>query len=491
MNARPQPTEAYSAAGNGRRLRYFPAVSFGPNAVLEKNATLLARTRATYREDPWATALRDKSVANAIGTGIMARPLWGTKAQKAEQRKLWNQWIKRSDADGVLDFYGQQALGWAAWKEAGEVFFRLRNRRPEDGLPVPLQLQVIESEQCPAHYHGYASNGNRIRHGIELDAIGRRRAYWMYREHPGDRSGAVNASELVRVPAEQVIHLYRPLRPGQLRGVPPSAASLVMMLDKRQLTDAKLQNFKLNNLFCLFYTTPVGGDEPLGGGGPLDEAVVDEDDDGAPIAGLEPGTAQELPPGVKPEFSDPPTPGADYAEYNRSLLIEIAASHGIPYEVLTGDLRDVSDRALRLILNEFRRSIEMDQWLYAIPMLCQRVREAWFDQAVLAGKLRIPNYTEIRADVVETTWVPQGWPYSHPVQDVDADIKAIRAGLSSRTRTNMTNGEDSEEIDAEQVEDNRRSDLMELRYDSDGRQQKAATPAAQRPQENQEVENEQ
>jgi lambda family phage portal protein len=469
VTARQQQPEAYSAAGNGRRLRYFPAVSFGPNAVLEKNATLLARTRATYREDPWAVAVRDKSVANAIGTGIMARPCWGTKSQKAEQRKLWNQWIPNSDADGVLDFYGQQALAWTSWREAGEVFIRLRNRRTDDGLAVPLQLQLIESEQCPVHYFGMASNGNRIRHGIEINAIGQRVAYWMYRHHPGDSAPTGEMNNLVRLPAEQIIHLYRPLRPGQMRGIPPSATALVLMLDKRQLTDTKLQNFKLNNLFCLFYTSPAGGEEPLGGAGPLDEAIVGEDEDDAPVAGLEPGTAQELPPGVKPEFSDPPTPGADYAEYNRSLLIEIAASHGVPYEVLTGDLRDVSDRALRLILNEFRRSIEMDQWLYAIPMLCQRVREAWYDQAVLARKLRIPNYTEIRADVVETTWVPQGWPYSHPVQDVDADIKAIRAGLSSRTRTNMTNGEDSEEIDAEQVEDNRRSDLMKLRYDSDAR----------------------
>ena len=110
------------------------------------------------------------------------------------------------------------------------------------------------------------------------------------------------------------------------------------------------------------------------------------DASGAALAGLEPGTMQELPPGRKITFADPPSAGSDYAEFLRGHLLAICASQDVPYEVLTGDLRNVSDRALRLILNEFRRVIEQDQWLYMIPMFCQKVRDAWFDQAVLVGQ---------------------------------------------------------------------------------------------------------
>lgn len=147
----------------------------------------------------------------------------------------------------------------------------------------------------------------------------------------------------------------------------------------------------------------------------------------------------------------------------------IASRLGVPFEVLTGDLRNVSDRALRLILNEFKRLLEMWQWLWFIPQFCQPVREAWFDAAVMSGALNIPGYADLREQVVETLWVPMGWPYSHPVQDVTADVKAIRGGLASRTSINLARGEDAEQIDREQAEDNARADGLGLVHDTDPR----------------------
>jgi len=100
--------------------------------------------------------------------------------------------------------------------------------------------------------------------------------------------------------------------------------------------------------------------------------------------------------------------------------------------------------------------------------------------------LDIPSYAELRDDVTRTLWVPQGWPYSHPVQDVDADIKAIRGGLASRDATVLSNGEDPEEVDSQIAEGNARADRLGLVFDSDPRlttetgqrQQAPATPSA-------------
>lgn len=460
------PTQPNEASGQGRRLQMWRPAGFGPNSALNGASTITARARHAVRNDAWAGTAIERSVSNGVGCGIQAKPAWGTPEQKDQQKQLWAKWLRVSDADGALDFNGQQALAWREWREAGEVFCRLRSRREEDGLPVPLQLQLIESEQCPRDYNATASNGNLIRNGIELNRIGRRVAYWMYRAHPGDDMGLWQSAELVRVPAEEVIHLYRPMRAGQLRGVSDLSPVLVELFNHKNLRDATLERVKLSNLFAGWYVREKGADpDPL-----VKDMATGVDEDATPLAGLEPGTMQELPEGLKPEFSDPPEPGTSYAEFIRGGLQAIAARLGIPYEILTGDLRDISDRALRLILNEFRRLIEMDQWLYMIPQLCQRVRDAWFDAAVLGGTLPIPGYGDIRDDVIKTVWVPQGWPYSHPVQDVDADSKAVRNGFTSRTKVVMTNGEDAEEIDAEQVEDNRRADEAGLAYDSDGRQ---------------------
>lgn len=460
---------AYTAAGHGRRLKIFRSPNVGPNRVtVDGLGTIRNRARAGARNDPWIGTALDKLTSNGVGTGIHCKPMWGDDTLKAAIKALWNPWTREADADGVSDWYGLQGLAWRSWHEAGEVFIRFRNRRPEDGLAVPLQLQLIEAEQCPSELYEVASNGNQVRAGIEFNAIGRRVAYWMYRNHPGDYAHDSRAGELVRVPAEQILHIFEPLRPGQLRGIPRAQSILVRAFTADKLDDAVLERHHIANLFTLFYTSATSPElEPRSG--MLDEMTDDTDVDGTPLAGLEPGTGQELPPGMKPEFSNPPQAGADYAEFIRGHLMAIAARLGVPYEVMTGDLRNVSDRALRLILNEFKRLLETWQWLWFIPQFCQPVREAWFDAAVMSGALEIPGYADLRDEAVETLWVPMGWPYSHPVQDVTADVKAIRGGLASRTGVNLARGEDAEQIDAEQQADNNRADELGLVYDTDPR----------------------
>jgi hypothetical protein len=48
-----------------------------------------------------------------------------------------------------------------------------------------------------------------------------------------------------------------------------------------------------------------------------------------------------------------------------------------------------SARVLRL---NFQREVEMEQWTDFIPKFCDRVTRAFADAAVLAGKVRKPNY---------------------------------------------------------------------------------------------------
>lgn len=468
----------YKAAGTGRRLQLMRALPQGPNSVTVFSlGEIVARSRAATRNDPWAGAAQDKLVANGVGTGIQAKGKWGDEEYRKHEKRKWNAWCKVSDADGAQDFEGQQGLAWREFDEAGEVFVRLRPRRPEDGLPVPLQLQLIEAEQCPAHYYGQASNGNAIRAGIEFDAIGRRVAYWMYGQHPGEFhiGQSIDITLLKRVPADEILHVFEPVRAGQIRGIPRATSALIRMFNLDALDDAVLERQKIANLFGGFFEQDVPDDEGdddtrihdgMGSDGP-EGAGMDPDD--VPIVGLEPGTMGQLPPGWKAKFSEPPSAGSDYPDYYRHGLLAIAARRGVPYEVLTGDLRNVSDRALRLILSEFRRFIETIQWLVFVPRFLQPVREAYFDRAVLSGALEIPGYAELREEVVETLWVPQGWPYSHPVQDVDADLKAIRGGLDSRTASILRRGEDPDEVNEQLEVDKKEADRRGLVLTTDPR----------------------
>ncbi len=179
--------------------------------------------------------------ANLVGDGIKPSSLIEDAALRDRVQRLWLAWTDEADADGLTDFYGLQAMVAREMFVAGECFVRLRTRRAEDRLTVPLQLQLLQSEMLPFEKTETAANGNRIRCGIEFDAIGRRVAYYFRRRHPGDSTdpGQV-VPESVRVPAEDVLHVYRPIDAGQIRGLPHVAPAMVRLFLLDQYDDAEL-----------------------------------------------------------------------------------------------------------------------------------------------------------------------------------------------------------------------------------------------------------
>src|SRR5690606_25784992 len=92
---------------------------------------------------------------------------------------------------------------------------------------------------------------------------------------------------------------------------------------------------------------------------------------------------------------------------------------------------------------------------------------AWMDTAVLAGAISLPNYSAKRRDYLRTRWVPQGWAYIHPVQDVQGKLLEIKGGLASRSEHVLRTGYDAEVIDDENAQDNARARTLGLNYSTD------------------------
>jgi len=125
---------------------------------------------------------------------------------------------------------------------------------------------------------------------------------------------------------------------------------------------------------------------------------------------------------------------------------------------------------LRVVLNEFRRRIQQLQHNQLIFQFCRPVWQRWLDLAVLLGAIAAPNYHRDKADLARVKWIPHGWAYIHPVQDVQAQNLAVRSGFKSRSEVVSEQGYDGEQIDDEIAADNRRGDELNLQYDSDARQ---------------------
>lgn len=468
-----------SGSATGSRARNWTPSGSGPNAAATQGLGLQRRrSRDAVRNDPWAVTAITRWTSNVIGTGIQPYPQHPDKKVRRELKARWADWVPEADADGKLDFYGQQSLAVRTIFQDGEGIARLRRRRPQDGLSVPLQLQLMEGDHLPLELSRPLPNGGEIVNGVEFDAIGRRTHFHLLRRHPGEFGRNFDGQDPARIPADQIIHAYPVLRPGQVRGVPALSTILLRLRSIDSLDDAVMYRQEVANLFAGFITRPdpdADPNNPLTG----DADTYEEDDDGTPIATMEPGTMQELAPGEDVKFSTPPDAGANYEGFMRLQLMAAFASVGMPYELATGDLRGISDRTLRVLVNEFHRLIEQYQWHVVIHQLCRPVWNAWIDALALSGKFHMPDYFSNRHEWLRVLWVPQGWPYFNPVQDVQADKEAVRSGFISRSSIILRKGDDPDQVNAEILADNETADAEGFVFDSDARNKTATGKGVQ------------
>ncbi|MFZ8458445.1 phage portal protein, partial [Staphylococcus aureus] len=80
----------------------------------------------------------------------------------------------------------------------------------------------------------------------------RRKAYWMWPNHPGDTLVNTGGLKSVRIPAEQILHVFEKDRPGQIRGVTAFASVMMKMRDLDDYDDAELWRKKIESCFAAF-----------------------------------------------------------------------------------------------------------------------------------------------------------------------------------------------------------------------------------------------
>lgn len=462
---RPSAT-AYEAAGQGRRLATWDASSGGPNSITQYAlSTMRRRARQLVRNNPHGEAAVEEWASDLIGTGIM--PRWSNiqdEALREAVQLLWSDWTDEADSDDATDFYGLQTLIAKAVVESGECFVRFRQRRPEDGLSVPLQLQVLEADFLDESYESIFG-GNVVRMGIEFGAFGQRVAYWMFRNHPGENSFFLNTVGLdrVRVPASEICHIRALKRPGQLRGVPWLASIIVRLHELDQYEDAELVRKKGAAMFGGFIEEAAqeSMDNPFIG------RRGENDSSGSPVVELEPGTFPVLPPGSSVKFSNPVDVGETYQVWIVQQLRAIAKGLGITYEQLTGDLSQVNYSSIRAGLLQFRRRCEALQWHMLIFQLCRPVLWRWLELAVLSDAIQLPGYYRNRRLYRRVEWKTPGWDWVDPESEINAAIKAVRAGLTSRSAIISARGEVPELVDRQIAADRERAKKYGLVLESD------------------------
>lgn len=440
-------TGGYEAVSTGRRLGMWGTSTHGPTSTLAGSLRIIRdRSRELERNDALVTAGLDTLVANIVGKGIT--PLWMLPDSLMQHKELlqrwWQSFAQSSDFDGICDFYGQQALAVRTMILSGECFGILRHQ--SDGS---VRLQLLEPDYVDETYT-VANAG--IRYGIQFDSQGQPIKYIFYKSHPAESTQGM--PDRVAIPAAQVIHLYKPVRPGQRRGRPWLTSVLLPIHELAQYNDAELVRKKTAAMFGGFLTRTEFAN-------PYTPPELGEVDNG--VIEMEPGTFPELPPGYDVKFSEPADVGGNYDIFNKRQERRIARGFGgLAYHQLTGDLSEVNYSSIRAGNLEFQRQVRQLIEHCVIYRFCQPVLTAALDAAVLAGELDLPDYETQRREYQRIKWTHDGWQWVDPQKDIKAEILAIRAGLKSRAQSISEVGRDIEDVDREILADHLRTDGLIL-----------------------------
>lgn len=445
---------AFDAGKSGRRLRALPTASVAINRQIRSyGAAVLARSRYLAANNAYAAAAKQTYVSALVGLGIKPSSKVKDRALRELLHEVFLDWTDETDADGLTDFYGQQAIIAAEMFEAGECFVRLRSRRDEDGFTIPLQLQILPAEMLPINDNRKLGT-NQVECGIEFNGIGQRVAYHFLRDHPGSEIRRGLGTEQVRVPAEEILHLYKPFAAGQVRGIPHTLAGIVVAAIMDCYDDAELERKRTAALFGAFITS-----EAPDGSHPLEDAIDTALADGLDnAAALEPGIMANLMPGEDIKFAEPADVGGSYEAFQYRNLLRMAAGFGVPYAAMTGDLRQTSYGSIRAGLIEFRRRIEASQHHVMVFQFCRPIWNRFLREAALNGALemRPTEFLTRERELRRVTWMPPAWEWIDPYKDLQAEKLAVDNGFKARSDVIAAQGFDAEETDARIAADRER-----------------------------------
>jgi len=370
---------------------------------------------------------------------------------RAKAKALWMSIQSGFDYRGMpgrggVTFGGLQRLALRACILSGETLHRIVPISQADqfqrDIPVPLTLQMIDaarlSDQTHPQYGEQLKNGNTVYRGIEIDTEGKRIAYYI-----GQYSIGMNEQtwgSLVRIPSEQIAHLFIEDDIDQMRGVPWFAAALLNMRDTDDLQYNVLKASAMSACVVMGYRRPTGASRfGLAQSGVADVTTSDGTDltdaDGNQITKLEPGMFVDLGRDGSLEGFSPNQPNTNAEAFIQHMLRGTAAGFsGVKSSTVTGDYRGSSFSSERSADNDTWPEIQALQEWFATSF-CQPTYESVVRGGVLAGYFDgIVSPEEFSASPGRYTQAKWQGPIQlsiNPVDDINAASMRMHYGLSS------------------------------------------------------------
>lgn len=249
-------------------------------------------------------------------------------------------------------------------------------------------------------------------HGVKVNRYGKHTAYSIHRR---DDTSFVHERN---VSASKVITLGFYDRFDQTRGISPLAAAINAIRDLHESYDHALAKAKVGQLFALAITRDA------------DWALEDSMDE-APSEdrsfNFDKPQILDLDAGEDAKFLSNNTPESDTQAFWQNMTSMVLKALNIPYSFYEENYTNFFGSRSALIL--YLRSVEewrQDQVEFRNDWLCWRLKVGQ-----LKGEIQLPDWFE--CDPKNWHWIAKGVEYWNPMQEVNADIAAVEAGLRTRS----------------------------------------------------------
>lgn len=401
---------ALTNRANSNHYQYADFMSARAAYHPQMRRTLRARSRYEEENNSVYAGVLDTVQNHIVGSG----PSLQVQAENIEAaRALESAWNNFADAIGLSHIL--QLMVRSDYRD-GEVV-ALRQKVPSSVPWLPLTIRVYEADQLADQWtQGMDLN---VEDGIRLDSeTGEPISYCLLDAHPGDRftkpgkHGSWHA-------AEDVIHMFRKVRPGQVRGVPRIAPALEDMIRLRRWDIATLKAAENAALTAKTLTTslPDMNDDDL-----LDSFLELE----LPDAGM-----MIMPPGYTAQDNEPVFPSTNHEMFARVENTKIFRCINIPYPIAMGTSRDsnFSSANLDLRLN----------WVGEVSTQQRRIQiqavkkiYGWFLEALRMSSAKY-NWFLLYLPCVEQIPVSWTWdppPTVDPIDSATAAESRLSSGLS-------------------------------------------------------------
>lgn len=440
---KPVEARALEAAGGGYRWTGRGGSTDQASSYRAGAHLVAARAAEFASNNPHGARIAQILPDNLIGTGIKPKSRAASETLRAQLHRDFEIWTDRADISGLGDFYALQSRLTRDMVVLGEALAIFEDA--PDGAPM---IRHLHPDQLDRSKSGKISETRYTVQGVEFDINQAAPvAYWIRSGAPGDwpLAGGRSSSVVMRIPASDVIHLFRPLVPGQVRGLSWFAPILLTGNELDQLLDALLVRAKVSALHTGFVYDQTG-DSPYSGTATGD--ILE--------SGMEPGTLLVMPGGKRVEFPNLPDSG-DAMNLANAQLRAMAAGVGCTFEQVTGDFSQVNYSSARAAFLEFRRFAEAMQHHVIVHQLCRPVWSRFMRWQVLRGTISATAFQSPISGLRSAKWLPPSWPWVDPLKDARAAIMEIDASLRSRSEVIAERGYDAEEIDAEIAADRQRA----------------------------------